>query len=48
MIYWGSDAFNLLSAGQGDITKHVIILAVQGVIMFGIGLVLFNRRFETV
>lgn len=45
-IYWGRDAFDQLAAGHGDITLNLLVLFGQGVIMFAIGLFLFNRRFE--
>jgi hypothetical protein len=46
IIYWGRDAFDKLAAGHGDIALNLIVLLGQGLLMFGIGLVLFNRRFE--
>jgi ABC-type transport system involved in multi-copper enzyme maturation permease subunit len=46
LVYWGRNAFDLLAAGQSDIGLNVLVLAVQGVVMFAIGIVLFNRRFE--
>ncbi|RMG84070.1 MAG: hypothetical protein D6712_11910 [Chloroflexi bacterium] len=48
MVYWGSEAFDLLSVGTGDVSLHVIVLLVQGIIMFALGIVLFSRRFEMV
>ena len=46
MIYWGTDAFQKLSAGSGDIALNVAVLLAQGGIMFAVGLFLFNRRVE--
>jgi ABC-type Na+ efflux pump permease subunit len=46
LIYWGRDAFERLAAGQGGIGLHVLVLAVQGIVLFIIGIVLFNRRFK--
>lgn len=46
LIYWARDAFDLLAAGRGDISLNVLILLAEGAIMFAIGLILFNRRFE--
>lgn len=46
LIYWGREAFEILARGQTDIGLHVVVLLVQGTIMFAIGLLLFNRRFE--
>jgi ABC-2 type transport system permease protein len=43
-LYWGTDAFGKLSAGQGDITINVLVLLVEGVVMFLVGMWLFNRR----
>jgi ABC-type Na+ efflux pump permease subunit len=46
LVYWARDAFDLLAAGRGDITGNILVLFVEGAVMFGIGLLLFNRRFE--
>ncbi len=46
MIYWGRDAFAILASGHGDLTLDLVILFVQGAAMFGLGLVLFTRRFQ--
>lgn len=46
IIYWGRDAFDQLAAGHGNVTVNLLMLFGQGVLMFGIGLILFNRRFE--
>lgn len=46
IIYWGRDAFDKLAAGHGDITLNLLVLFGQGLVMFIIGLVLFNRHFE--
>jgi ABC-2 type transport system permease protein len=43
-IYWAQSAFLNLSANQTDITLNIIILLVQGVVMFVLGSWLFNRR----
>ena len=45
-IYWGRDAFDQLAAGSADVTLNLLVLFGQGIIMFAIGLLLFNRRFE--
>ncbi len=45
-VYWARDAFDTLAAGRGDITLNIIVLFVEGAILFGIGLILFNRKFE--
>jgi ABC-2 type transport system permease protein len=46
LIYWARDAFDLLAAGRGDVSLNILVLFAQGAVMFAIGLVLFNRRFE--
>jgi ABC-type transport system involved in multi-copper enzyme maturation permease subunit len=46
LVYWGRNAFDMLAAGQSDIGLNVMVLVVQGLVMFAIGIVLFNRRFE--
>jgi ABC-2 type transport system permease protein len=46
IVYWGRDAFDMLAAGHGDIATNLLVLFGQGLIMFAIGLFLFNRRFE--
>jgi ABC-2 type transport system permease protein len=46
LVYWARNAFDLLAAGRGDITLNILVLALEGSVMFGIGLLLFNRRFE--
>jgi hypothetical protein len=45
-VYWGRNAFDMLAVGQSDIGLNVMVLIVQGLVMFAIGIVLFNRRFE--
>jgi ABC-type Na+ efflux pump permease subunit len=45
-IYWGRTAFEKLAAGQGDILLNVVILIAEGAILFTIGVLMFNRRFE--
>ncbi|RMF79048.1 MAG: ABC transporter permease [Chloroflexi bacterium] len=44
LIFWGTDAFEKLSQGGGDIGLNLLILAVQGGVMFVIGLYIFKRR----
>ncbi|HTX90352.1 MAG TPA: ABC transporter permease [Anaerolineales bacterium] len=46
LVYWGRDAFDLLAAGHGEIWLNLLVLFVQGAVLFGIGLVFFNRKFE--
>jgi hypothetical protein len=46
MIYWGREAFELLAAGQTDIGVHLAVLFGQGALLFGLGLLIFSRRFE--
>ncbi|NWF69561.1 MAG: ABC transporter permease [Chloroflexi bacterium] len=46
LIYWGTDAFTKLSQGFTDIGLNLLILLVQGSVMFVAGLWLFNRRLK--
>jgi ABC-2 type transport system permease protein len=46
LIYWARDAFDILAAGRGDVSLNILVLFAEGAVMFAIGLVLFNRRFE--
>jgi ABC-2 type transport system permease protein len=46
LIYWARDAFDKLAAGRGDISLNILVLFVEGAVLFLIGLVLFNRKFE--
>jgi ABC-2 type transport system permease protein len=46
LIYWGRDAFDILAAGHGDVWLNILVLFVEGAVMFALGLVLFSRRFE--
>ena len=46
LIYWARDAFDVLAAGRGDVSLNILVLFAEGAVMFAIGLVLFNRRFE--
>jgi ABC-type transport system involved in multi-copper enzyme maturation permease subunit len=46
LLYWGREAFDKLAANQGDIGLNILVLASQGVLMFVLGVILFNRRFE--
>jgi ABC-2 type transport system permease protein len=46
LIYWARDAFDTLAAGRGDVTLNILVLFVEGALLFFIGLLLFNRKFE--
>jgi ABC-2 type transport system permease protein len=46
LIYWARDAFEILASGRGHVSLNILVLFVQGAVMFAIGLFLFNRRFE--
>jgi hypothetical protein len=46
LIYWARDAFDILASGRGGISLNVLVLFAEGAVMFMIGLILFNRRFE--
>jgi ABC-2 type transport system permease protein len=43
-IYWAVDALNRLSNGNPDILLNMVVLIVQGLVMFVVGLFLFNRN----
>lgn len=46
LIYWGTDAMNRLLAGDTAVGLNALVLTVQGVALFGVGLWLFRRRVE--
>jgi ABC-type transport system involved in multi-copper enzyme maturation permease subunit len=46
IVFWGREAFQKLAAGQSDIGVNLAVLAVQGIVMYALGVVIFNRRFE--
>lgn len=46
LLYWGTDAFQKLAAGQGDITLNMLVLGGFGVALFSVGFYLFNRRLD--
>jgi ABC-type Na+ efflux pump permease subunit len=46
LIYWGTNAFQKLAANQYDIGLNLLVLLAHGVILFGIGFWLFNRRLD--
>ena len=46
LVYWGREAFDLLAVGQGAVGLHVFVLTVYGVVLYLIGLMLFNRRLD--
>jgi len=46
LIYWGRSAFDLLASGRGDVWPNILVLLAEGIVFFGIGLFLFNRKFE--
>jgi ABC-2 type transport system permease protein len=43
-IYWAVDALNRLSNGNPDIFLNMVVLIVQGLVMFAVGVFLFNRN----
>jgi ABC-type transport system involved in multi-copper enzyme maturation permease subunit len=45
-IYWGTNAFLKLSANNWDVGLNIIVLAIFGVVLFGAGFWLFNRRLD--
>jgi ABC-2 type transport system permease protein len=46
LVYWGQDAFTTLSTGGTDIWLNVVVMLVQGAVMFLIGLWIFGRRLD--
>lgn len=46
MVYWGREAFQKLAGGEADIGLNLAVLVVQAVVMYIVGVWLFNRRFE--
>lgn len=46
MIYWGVDGLQKLSNYNNDIGLNLLVLAIQSLVLFGIGTWLFNRRVE--
>jgi ABC-type transport system involved in multi-copper enzyme maturation permease subunit len=46
LIYWGRSAFELLASGRGDVLPNILVLSVEGAVLFAIGLFLFSRKFE--
>lgn len=47
-IYWGTDAFFKLAANDSDIWLNMAVLMIYGLVMFGVGSVLFSRRVEVI
>lgn len=45
-VYWGRDALETLASGRGDVSLNILVLLVEGILMFALGLFLFNRKFE--
>jgi ABC-type transport system involved in multi-copper enzyme maturation permease subunit len=46
LVYWGREAFQSLSLGDADIGLNVLVLAGLGLVMYVIGVILFNKRFD--
>ncbi|MBZ0283793.1 MAG: ABC transporter permease [Anaerolineae bacterium] len=46
LIYWGTNAFQKLAAGQNDIGLNLVILFGFFILLFGVGFWLFNRRLD--
>jgi ABC-2 type transport system permease protein len=45
-IYWGTNAFQKLAAGQTDIALNFVVLLAFGVILFAVGYGMFVRRLD--
>jgi ABC-type multidrug transport system permease subunit len=46
LVYWARDAFDLLAAGHGQVWLNILVLFLQGILFYGIGLFFFNRKFK--
>lgn len=46
VVYWGREAFQALAAGDSNIGLNLLVLLLQGIVMYVLGVWLFNRRFE--
>ena len=48
LVYWGMDAFMKLATGNADILLNLLVLTLEGGLLFAIGMFLFNRRVEVI
>ncbi len=46
LIYWGTDAFQKLAAGNNDVLLNLGVLMAMGIVLFAVGVFLFDRRVE--
>ena len=46
LVYWGREAFQSLSLGDSGIGLNMLVLAGLGLVMYVIGVILFNKRFD--
>ena len=46
LVFWGREAFQSLALGDSGIGLNLLVLSVLGVIMYVIGVILFNKRFD--
>ena len=46
LVFWGREAFQSLALGDSDIGLNMLVLAGLGLVMYVIGVILFNRRFD--
>ena len=46
LIFWGVDGFEALSTGDTAIVLNLLVLLVQGLVLFSVGSWLFNRRVQ--
>jgi ABC-2 type transport system permease protein len=46
ILYWGTNAFQKLANGRGDIGLNLLVLALFGGVLFAVGFWFFNRRLE--
>jgi len=46
LVYWGREAFQSLSLGNSAIGLNMLVLAGLGLVMYIVGVILFNKRFD--
>ena len=46
LVFWGREAFQSLALGDSGIGLNLLVLSVLGLVMYVIGVILFNKRFD--
>ncbi|MFQ5942623.1 MAG: ABC transporter permease [Anaerolineales bacterium] len=46
LVYWGREAFQSLALGDSGIGLNLLVLSALGLVMYVIGVILFNKRFD--